>query len=419
MKILFLFIIIFSWTDKSFSQWISINSGTVQNLHSVSFINHQTGFTCGDNGLILKTTGGGVNWFSLISGTSENIYSVCFYNSNTGIACGNSGLIIMTTNSGAEWVNVPSGVTDDLLAVSFNNNSNGVCAGRSGSLLYSSNGGLNWTVSKNGFLTVFYGISMVTGSVAYACGVNTIFQPFIAKTLNGGSNWSYSNFYLNGNEGNLRDIYFITANEGFVVSNVFDGRGGISYTGNGGDNWATQLFSERLNCIEFSGMNTGYAAGYNGMILKTNDNGVTWNIQQSGVSGILRSIDFADAATGYICGDAGVILKTTNGGLTGVNSENAFSEQEFFLSQNYPNPFNPLTEIKYKIYSGGRVLLKVYDITGKLINVLVNQNQTAGSYSVAFNSGDLPGGIYFYRIDISRQNFFKRMTETKKMILIK
>ena len=94
-----------------------------------------------------------------------------------------------------------------------------------------------------------------------------------------------------------------------------------------------------------------------------------------------------------------------------VNEVKTFST--FTLFQNYPNPFNPATTIAYSIKNDGLVLLKVFDILGKEVAILVNENKPAGSYVVEFNASKLPSGIYLYKL-ISG-NF----TETKKLILMK
>ncbi|MDQ3020430.1 MAG: YCF48-related protein [Bacteroidota bacterium] len=410
INILLFFILLF---NDSFSQWTNSNSGTTQNLRTIFTIDAMIGYAGGENGLMLKTTNNGSNWNTLNTGTSNNINSIYFYNSTTGLVCCNSGQILLTTNAGNNWNNFSSGVTDDLLAMSFYNNINGVCSGSLGTLMFTTNGGLNWTVSKNGFLSVFYGVNMITASDAYACGVNTIFQPLVAKTTNGGANWEYSVFYLNGNEGNLKDINFISTNEGFTVSNVFDGQGGVSYTSDGGANWTTQLFPNALNSIDLIGTNTGYTVGYNGLILKTSDGGITWNVQQSGVSNTLRSVDFADAANGFAVGDDGIILKTTNGGLTVINTLNQISPESFSLSQNYPNPFNPNTNLEFGISNLGFVSLKVYNVLGVEVSILVNEMKSPGSYEVEFNGSNFPSGIYFYRIQT------EGFIETKSMMFLK
>lgn len=99
-------------------------------------------------------------------------------------------------------------------------------------------------------------------------------------------------------------------------------------------------------------------------------------------------------------------------GLTGINHNNS-APSEYELGQNYPNPFNPATIINYTIPKSEMVTLMVYDISGKLAAVLVNENKSAGSYSAEFNASALSSGIYFYTLLTSS------FTETKKMILIK
>jgi len=86
---------------------------------------------------------------------------------------------------------------------------------------------------------------------------------------------------------------------------------------------------------------------------------------------------------------------------------------EFELSQNYPNPFNPQTRITYSISSEKKVSLKIYDILGREVVVLVNEVKPAGSYEVNFNASNLASGVYFYRLHAG--SFIK----TKKMMLLK
>lgn len=83
------------------------------------------------------------------------------------------------------------------------------------------------------------------------------------------------------------------------------------------------------------------------------------------------------------------------------------------LSQNFPNPFNPSTVINYQIPKSGFVKLSIYDMSGKELKSLVNENKEAGYYSVSFDGSGLSSGIYFYTINSGG------FTETKKMMLVK
>jgi hypothetical protein len=88
-------------------------------------------------------------------------------------------------------------------------------------------------------------------------------------------------------------------------------------------------------------------------------------------------------------------------------------KMEYSLGQNFPNPFNPETKISYTIRESGLVQLKVYDVLGKEVLALVNENKEAGNYSVNFDASQLPSGVYIYRIQSGE------FISSKKMILLK
>lgn len=88
--------------------------------------------------------------------------------------------------------------------------------------------------------------------------------------------------------------------------------------------------------------------------------------------------------------------------------------ENFELYQNYPNPFNPSTTICYSLKKSSLVTLKIYDVLGKKIKILVNEYQNADKYLVKFNASDLVSGIYYYQLQIGNE-----FVETKKMVLLK
>jgi len=99
--------------------------------------------------------------------------------------------------------------------------------------------------------------------------------------------------------------------------------------------------------------------------------------------------------------------------VTDLRGSNGIKPTEFSLSQNYPNPFNPSTRIKYAISSRQYVTLKVYDVLGKEVATLVNEEKPAGNYEVEFDATGLPSGIYFYRV------ISGNYSELKKMVLLR
>ncbi len=105
------------------------------------------------------------------------------------------------------------------------------------------------------------------------------------------------------------------------------------------------------------------------------------------------------------------LIAINDSGATYVEKEEI--PEDYFLSQNYPNPFNPTTKINYSIKESGHVTLKVYDILGREVAVLVNENKPAGSYTVEFNAANLPSGVYIYKLTAGK------FTAVKKLILMK
>jgi len=87
--------------------------------------------------------------------------------------------------------------------------------------------------------------------------------------------------------------------------------------------------------------------------------------------------------------------------------------KEFQLSQNYPNPFNPMTKIHYTLPVEAQVTLQLYSITGELLESLVSENQTTGSYTIDFDGSNYASGTYIYRLVAND------FVQTKKMTLIK
>jgi hypothetical protein len=81
----------------------------------------------------------------------------------------------------------------------------------------------------------------------------------------------------------------------------------------------------------------------------------------------------------------------------------------FGLEQNYPNPFNPATDIGFQIASAGSVRLSVFDVLGREVALLVNERKEPGAYRVRFEAGDLPNGVYFYRLTTNGGSLTKKM----------
>ncbi|MBP9192949.1 MAG: T9SS type A sorting domain-containing protein, partial [Ignavibacteria bacterium] len=166
----------------------------------------------------------------------------------------------------------------------------------------------------------------------------------------------------------------------------------------------------------------------------SNDNGVTWTspryynktanswirevIDISSIAGGSTSlkIRFSLISNGSVTADGIYIddIKLTGYNVTptGIVNNNEIPAQ-YSLSQNYPNPFNPNTVINYQIKNQENVSIKIYDMLGKVVMTLVNENQTAGNYSVSFDGSRLSSGLYYYKLQSGD------FSDTKKMLLVK
>jgi photosystem II stability/assembly factor-like uncharacterized protein len=423
------------------SGWYQVNSGVTSNLNCIVFPPTATGnfgFVAGENGVLMKTTNGGTNWFSVSPDPNVNFKTIFFLDYSNGWTSGwgsDSVFVYRTTNAGTNWTKQFTGYDPyNTPKCSFFRNSNkGYIGGgkinfsptsqQSGFDMNTTNGGLNWT-KVNGPDNIFavYFCSLDTGwrSTYWVGGAFKIGD--LQWTTNGGINWDETQVW---NLTYFYDIYFCSAIQGWATGYCFESSPltVVYRTKNCGYDWDYSLFLSPaiMYSLFFINDHRGWMCGQEGTIKVSNDTGKTWTNQNSGVTADLKSIKFTDINTGYAAGNNGVILKTTTGGSVGINNQNE-NITNFRLEQNYPNPFNPTTKIKFSISPlsrevgearGVSTTLRVYNILGKEITTLVNKSLPAGEYEVTFDARNLPGEIYFYQL---RAGDFM---ETKKMLFLK
>ncbi|RPI17813.1 MAG: T9SS C-terminal target domain-containing protein [Ignavibacteriae bacterium] len=393
------------------SGWYQVTSPATQELYGLYFKDINIG-VCDK----FKTTSGGQNWNQPLTGSS---YAIMFPDPNIGWRTGTG--IYKTTNLGDNWVLQPNPTgTSVLYGIYFINVNTGYACGELAKIIKTTNSGINWVlltspISNSYYLNCIY---FIDANIGFAAGYTTSGNPsVIIKTIDGGLNWNVQNFPTGTG---YSAISFVNSMTGIVV--------GIkaAKTTDGGTTWVSKSLPVEgfLYSMHFPSVNTGYAVGFGGTILKTTDIGETW-YQQACPVGTLRTIYFIDDNTGYACGNNGAVIKTTDGGgppigITPISTEVPSS---YNLYQNYPNPFNPSTKIRFSIpqqnspFEGGRgddvVKLVVFDILGKEIAVLVNEQLSPGTYEIEWNASDYPSGVYFYTLVTGV------FSQTRKLILMK
>jgi hypothetical protein len=104
--------------------------------------------------------------------------------------------------------------------------------------------------------------------------------------------------------------------------------------------------------------------------------------------------------------------------MTSVEEANSSAPNRFTLNQNYPNPFNPSTAISYQLSAKSFVSLRIFDVLGREVAVLVNGQKPAGTHTVAWNALNVPSGVYVCRLE-ARTTSGDSYVETRKMLLTK
>ena len=393
-----------SWEDKVY--------GDKNTISDIIFLNSMTGFTVGSQGTLLKTFDGGSTWYKQVPLTNENLKSITFSDDLHGWVVGTNSIFLKSTTGGIGWL--PDLIPDcnDLFSVDFINNDVGWVAGNYSKILKTIDGGNNWMQQpiNFGYTIDFSSISMVDENIGYVCGIYRSFYPtrgIVFKTTNGGVNWD--SIKVVNTEFN--SIIFKDSLDGWAV-----GSGTTIQTTDGGISWVNVPIGGG-NDIYFSSNMKGIKVSNDALgsdITITTDGGETWKQQPRNTNQYLNAA-YVVENNYWVAGMNGTILFCNNPIVANVDFENSINEYpvEYNLSQNFPNPFNPSTSIKYVIDNSNLVTLKVYDILGREVATLVDEEKQFGEFEVEFDGSGLPSGIYFYRLVVGK------FTITKKMVMIK
>jgi photosystem II stability/assembly factor-like uncharacterized protein len=407
-------------------EWEILSSPTENTLRRLHFIDSKTGWAVGAAGTIIHTTDGGENWVVQNSNVTTFVTEVFFLNSNLGWALTLKDAppfgtqILKTTDGGNNWVVEDfMGGNEIMYTIFFFDSLNGFIGGRSvsgtsGNIAYTTDGGTTWTDAIIDSSLVYnfpvYKFKFFSREFGYACGGRIDLAGVIWRTTNYGMNWSA----IGISPDEIFDLYIIDSLNAIALSGDPEGFFAIANikTTDAGITWISDSLSMTglSFAIDFRTSNEGWsAAGYK--FLFTSDRGETWIEKSTPANSTLYDVQFTDTKTGYAVGDSGVVLKLNP---AAVNVENnMLPPDKFILHQNYPNPFNPNTSIRYTTGSKEFVSLKIYNLLGKEIATLVNEEKPAGNYDVNFDASGLTSGIYLYRLRAGSY------TQSKKMVYIK
>lgn len=355
-----------------------------------------------------KTFGGSnIDWGSSVQQTSDNGYVIVGYTSSFGPGDNNVYLIKTNTNGDTLWTKTLGPVFPaSSLGNSIQQTTDGgyIIAGS----MKAGGGGINkvYLIKTN---TI--GDTLWTKTFGWGEGIGYSVQQtsdggyIIGADLNNFDPQSY-NIYLVKTNANGDELWTKT-----FGGNDYDNGGSAQQTTDGG--------------YVIVGNTRSFGAGlFDVYLIKTNSNGDTlWTKTFGGTdteygSSVQQTTDGGYVIAGHtrssLEGGSGdvYLIKTDANGVVSVNSEENLPLY-FTLDQNYPNPFNPTTTIRFSIPEKSFVTLKVFNLLGQQIATLVEKEQPVGTYSIQWQAGELPSGVYLYSLQA------KDFVETKKLILLK
>lgn len=387
------------------AQWNNIYiDSSLHELRDLSFLSKDTGFVCGyfvqGEGAILRTYDGGENWQNTISDILV-CTSIVFVNDYVGYSGGQDGVVYKTTDGGITWEYSSSlQPIYDYEAMEFINDSVGFVKAYYGPLYKTTDGAQSWNPVSPIINSLFYegknhSIHFVDDSTGFVVGSSAIF-----KTIDQGDNW----YQQNADSGYYyRAIYMINESEGFAVGN----EGVFAQTIDGGSNWSTDSISDKnLLDIVFISDSIGFIIGNGGhtlngpdtmgVILRTNDQGLTW--EEFIICGHnINAISYVDSVA-YIAGIYGYIFKNDNfSNLVDITNHHNYLGK----IKVWPNPAN--NELHFSIPDKQFNELTLLDCSGRTI--LEYSNYPAQKIDIS----GIPGGLYILKISCDSKLYVNKV----------
>jgi len=388
---------------------------------------------------IFRSTNNGTNWFKSTTGLKALKINGIYSSNGYLFSAGNSDGFFRSNDHGDTWTEINNGLPADAGYYCFARVGTDLLGGTASySLFRSSDNGDNWVLSNTGYTLTNSFAFFVEGNTVYTTGL-----PGVAKSTDGGLNWTSLPAGYLFYEGGL-DIW----KDG---SNILTGTSVASHRST--DDGAT--WSATAGAIStFAQIDSTLFASLANGVKKSTDHGATWTATGSLPFAVGPQCLAAKGADLFVGTNDGAYRSTDKGGtwtainegfapktliykmtsddqylyagtntrsvwrrplseITSVEEISSMIPSSFNLEQNYPNPFNPKTDIRFQIADGGFVTLKIYDVLGKEVAALVNEQLHAGIYTASWNASEQSSGVYYYRL---QTNGF---TETKVMMLIK
>lgn len=373
-------------TTNSGSTFSKINLGATntRNIHALAFRPGTSQiYSVGQNGYIIFSTNSGGTWATRAAGIRNDFSSVDFLTPTVGYISGLSSQIYVTTNAATSLTLRPIPDQSAVLDIEFWNNSTGFASSTSGKVFRTSNSGSTWIPIPLSTTNDIQGFHLFSASSIYVVGTTG----FISKTTNSGTIWDQS--INSGTLTDLKDLSFFDNNIGFAIGN----NGLISRT-IGGAIWETQekITEENLNALAKLDTESAIIVGDNGIVLKTKNKAVSWEILPFPEKIKLTSVDFFNKDLGFIVGEKGTSYQTVNGGSTWFKINTGTIRD--LLSVNFGDP-----KSAFAVGKDGTILS--YSCTAPSLVGPISGNVTdcIGTSIYTINSSPEPGSEIVWRVD--------------------
>ncbi len=368
----------------------------------VSFPDKRIGWTLGSRSTLRKTSNGGLNWERQGNFGAYFPRSMIFLDTLTGFVGADRLHIYKTTDGGITWSRKSVSGIDTTYFITkffFLNRQMGWGLALYTGILKTTDGGETW------FRQLSAGD--ILGGIHFADSVNgyAVSSHDIYRTTNGGTTW----LFQQGLSADQQDVYVSKEQEMiWLVTSQYLYKKTFSDS-----SWQVALAASIRLLKQIVWLDARHGFVFGGATYETRDGGKTWaQVAQLAGRGI-QAASFPNQIYGYGVGYTGLIVRYKDTTVTDLREQGLLQPTDFELFQNYPNPFNPSTRIGFRIPEGGFVSLRVYDILGKEVATLVNEELHAGTYETSFSPTELASGIYYYTLNAGSS------TQTKKLILIK
>ncbi|MBI3193237.1 MAG: T9SS type A sorting domain-containing protein [Ignavibacteriae bacterium] len=367
------------------------------------------------NGVSLfRTLDNATTWdslFALPSGTYFN-GGLATITGNIFIATNGSGMI-RSTDDGATWSAINTGFSGAEARWPTMSPSGTLFIGSVNQGIFrSTNNGDNWIQVNSGLTNLNIGSLAITSSGILFAGVKG--SNGVCTSTDNGDLWTQT-----GLTTSVRIYSLSIDNNGYIYAgsrydpNAPNPNGFYRSTDNGATWTHFGLSGQSINTSGAIFVNGKiYAATDANGVFKSSDNGATWDSINTGLP--TRGILTLSLSSGHLfAGTYNGIFKSAENVTAITEDGNSLTPSTVSLLQNYPNPFNPTTNFGFQIANFGLVLLKVFDVLGREVATLVNEELHPGTYSVSWDAVDKPSGMYYYQLQAGE------FISAKRMILLK